>query len=355
VPVHLPNRRDLALSGPHALVTGGTGFLMVHVIREWLETVPEARVTAIGRTQPGPEVAEYLEPVGDRVTFLRGDVRHPEAWAADVQGPVDYLVHGAALCPMTEVEEKDLWAETVSVNVMGTVAILSWAAGLMPRPRRVLYVSSGVYGYGSEASHDTPPAQPVQEHTPLAPEDATYDITKATGEWLVARWAALNGIETVAVRPSAIFGPLDRDTEGRMQHPAPWHIARAALGPGALSVNDAQAGYDWLFAPDAGRAIAMILNATTLRHACYNIGYGRPATLADLAKGARVVCPGFELVETEDPVYVQRTDRRGGVWAVRATDRLEDEFGWRPTPLPEAMAAYLRWLQDGTHAADLQL
>jgi hypothetical protein len=60
------------------------------------------------------------------------------------------------------------------------------------------------------------------------------------------------------------------------------------------------------------------------------------------------------LVETDPAVYVQRTDRRGG-GAVRATDRLEDEFGWQPTPLPEAMATYLRWLQTVDHRADLQL
>lgn len=340
------------MSGVHAVVTGGTGFLMVHVIREWLTATPGARVTVVGRTAPGPEVIDYLGPLADRATFLCGDVRHPEGWAEAVQGSVDFLVHGAALCPMTQAEETELWAETVDVNVMGTVAMLSWVAALESKPSRVLYVSSGVYGYGVEATSD---ALPVDEDTPLAPQDATYDITKATGEWLVARWAALNGIEAVSVRPSAIFGPLDRDTEGRMQHPAPWHIARAALAGRELAVNDVQAGYDWLYAPDAGRAMAMILNAPTLRHPCYNIGLGRPAALADLARGAQKVCPDFALVETEHPDYVQRTDRRGGVWSVRDTARLEAEFGWRPTPLHEAMATYLRWLQSGDRAAELQL
>ncbi len=343
------------MSGAHAVVTGGTGFLMVHVIREWLAATPGARVTVVGRTAPGLEVTDYLGPLTDRTTFVAGDVRHPEDWTEVVKGPVDLLVHGAALCPMTQAEEIALWAETVDVNVMGTVAMLKWAASLRPKPRRVLYVSSGVYGYGVESASDAPHAPPVGEDTPLAPQDATYDITKATGEWLLARWAALNRIDAVSVRPSAIFGPLDRDTEGRMQHPAPWHIARAALSGRALTVNDVQAGYDWLYAPDAGRAMAMILNATKLQHPCYNIGLGRPAALADLAKGAQIVCPEVEIVETEDPDYVQRTDRRGGVWSIRATDRLEGEFGWRPTPLHEAMAAYLRWLQTGDHAAEVQL
>lgn len=343
------------MSGPHAFVTGGTGFLMVHAIREWLAATPGGRVTALGRAAPEPDVMRYLEDVAERVTFLRGDVRHPEGWASRVTSPVDLLVHGAALCPMTEAEEAALWAETVEVNVGGTVAVLTWAAGLQPRPGRVIYVSSGVYGYGEEAAAGAPPGASVTEETPLAPQEATYDITKAAGEWLVARWGRLNGIGTVSVRPSAIFGPLDRDTEGRLQHPAPWHMARAALSGRALSVNDAEAGYDWLYAPDAGRAMAAILNAARLRHDTYNIGFGRPATLRDLARGARMVCPEFDLFESADPDVLQRTDRRGGVWSVRDTSRLEAEFGWRPTPLPQAMAAYLRWLREGDHITDLRL
>lgn len=338
----------------HAVVTGGTGFLIVHLVNEWLRATPGGHVTVLGRAPPEQAILDYLSERASRVRFFCGDVRHPEAWAAEVAGPVDFLVHGAALCPMTEAEEAALWAETVEVNVMGTVAMLTWAAGLERPPRRVLYISSGVYGYGAETAPDAPQAPPVTEETPLDPRDATYDITKAAGEWLVARWSSLTGIEAVSVRPSAIFGPLDRDTEGRMQHPAPWHIARAAIAGQPLSVNDMKAGYDWLYAPDAGRAMAMILNAGQLEHNVYNIGFGRRASLEDLALGARSICPDFDLREDDNPDFAQRTDRRGGVWSVRDMARLESEFDWRPTPLPQAMATYLRWLQEGDQIQDLK-
>lgn len=354
MPVQLSHRRDLGVTRTHAVVTGGTGFLMVHLINEWLHATPQGHVTVLGRTRPEEAVLNYLGGRADRVHFICGDVRRPETWAAEVANPVDLVIHGAALCPMTEAEEAALWAETVEVNMMGTVTVLTWAAALERRPRRVLYISSGVYGYGVEAPPDAPPAPPVTEETPFDPRDATYDITKAAGEWLVARWSALTGIEAVSARPSAIFGPLDRDTEGRLQHPAPWHIARAALAEQPLSVNDTKAGYDWLYAPDAGRAMAMILNAARLSHSVYNIGFGRPASLEDLARGARSVCPDFELREGDDPDFVQRTDRRGGVWSVRDMARLEGEFDWRPTPLPQAMGTYLRWLQEGDHIQDLK-
>lgn len=340
-----------AANGPHAVVTGGTGFLMVHVIAEWLRMTPGARVTALGRTPPEPAVQVYLGDLADRVTFLEGDARAPEGWAAQVRAPVEFVVHGAALCPLTEVEERAHWTQTVAVNVMGTVAVLDWAAALPVPPSRVIYVSSGVYGYGAPSAPGAPPAPPVTEDTPLAPQDATYDITKAAGEWLVARWSALTGIAALSVRPSAIFGPLDRDTDGRAQHPAPWHIAQAALAGRTLRVNDRRAGYDWLYAPDAGRAIGHLLNAADPRHKVYNIGLGRPASLADLAEGARRVCPDFRLIEAEAPDFVQPMDRRGGVWSVRDMARLEAEFGWTPTPLSDAMEHYLRRLQREASAA----
>ncbi|MEM9754453.1 MAG: NAD(P)-dependent oxidoreductase [Pseudomonadota bacterium] len=332
------------MTTPHAVVTGGTGFLMAHVARAWLEAQPNGHVTLVGRAGPEPQVIAWLADTADRATFLAGDVRRPADWGPKISGPVDVVVHGAALCPLGAEEEAARWAETVDVNVMGTVALLDWVAQLNPVPRRVIYVSSGVYGYGTDAAPNTPPAPAIAEDAPLLPQDATYDITKAAGEWLTARWGAITGIDTCAVRPSAIFGPLDRDTDGRTRHPAPWHMARAAMAGRHLTVNDPDAGYDWLYAPDASRAIGAIMTATAPRHPVYNIGYGRPTRLAELAEGVRRVVPEFALTPSPTPEFVQPTDRRGGVWSVRDTSRLEAEFDWRPTPLPDAMALYLRWL-----------
>jgi UDP-glucose 4-epimerase len=341
------------VSGPHAVITGGTGFLLGHVAREWLRADPAARATLVSNHPPDAAFKDFIAPVADRVAHVAGDVRRPADWTAGIDpAGVDILVHGAALCPMSEAEERARLARTVDVNVMGTVAALEWARSL-PRLRRVIYVSSGVYGYGHVAEPGAPPGRPpepspeppIEETAPLAPEAATYDITKAAGEWLAGRYAALFGLPCLSVRPSAIFGPMDRDSAGRTIHPAPWHMARAARAGRPFRVNHARAGYDWLYAADAGRAIAALMAAKDTAHDVYNVGYGRPATLADLAEGVARVVPGFRLEESATPDFRQPTDRRGGVWRVRSSARLESETGWRPTPLPDAMADYMRWLQ----------
>ena len=329
----------------HAVVTGGTGFLLGHVVRAWLRTDTSARVSIVSDGPGGPGLRAFLGPAADRVRVITGDVRRAEAWGpALATDGIDVVVHGAALCPMTPAEECARLAETVDVNVMGTVAVMDWARRL-PGLRRVVYVSSGVYGYGAVAGPGAPADPPLPETAPLCPQDATYDITKAAGEWLAARYAALHGMD-VAVRPSAIFGPMDRDTQARRVHVAPYHMARAALAGREVTVGDGRAGYDWLYAPDAGAAIAAIMAAGRTRHEVYNVSLGQPASLRMLAEGVARVIPGFRLREgAADPDIVQPANRRGGVWSPRCCQRLRDEFGWQPTPLPGAMARYVRWLQ----------
>jgi nucleoside-diphosphate-sugar epimerase len=125
-------------------------------------------------------------------------------------------------------------------------------------------------------------------------------------------------------------------------------MARAArAGRRSVTVTDPGAGYDWLYAPDAGRAIAALMTAPRLAHRVFNVSYGRPARLADLAEGVSRVVPGFALTPSDRPEIRQPAGRRGGVWRIRSSARLEAAVDWRPTPLADAMEAYMRWLIAG--------
>ncbi|MFZ1725389.1 MAG: NAD-dependent epimerase/dehydratase family protein [Albidovulum sp.] len=332
----------------HAVITGGSGFLLSHVIRSWLIANPSAHVTEISTTPPDADLKDFLSSVLERVTFVTGDVRCPEEWIDQIKpDSVDLIVHGAAVCPINTDAEKTLErasiATTVDINVMGTVAVLEWARRL-PNLRRLVYVSSGVYGYGRKVGPNAPHEGPIEESAPLMPQDATYDITKAAGEWLVSRYRDLFAMDCVSVRPSAIYGPMDRDSAGRAAHVAPWHMAKAAVAGKLFKVNDLDARYDWLYGPDAARAFVEIMDAKQLNHDVYNISYGMPVTLRDLAAGVRVEIPDFRIEESTAPEFVQPTNFRGGVWSVRSNQRLMREFGWHPTPAVGAMADYIRWL-----------
>ena len=62
--------------------------------------------------------------------------------------------------------------------------------------------------------------------------------------------------------------------------------------PRPLHADD---GGDCCYAPDAGRAIALLMNAETLRHNTYNVSSGRPFTFREFAEALRPLTPGLSL------------------------------------------------------------
>ena len=334
------------------LVTGGTGFVLSHVVRRWLERDEGARVVVIDRAGGDASAEVFFRPVRDRMRVILADVVDTASWTGQVDpAEITEVIHGAALSPITtdpaQSPDRDAPAETVRVNIMGTAGTFDWARTL-PNLRRLVYMSSGVYGYGRKGAPDDPPEPPISEEAPLEPDAALYDISKATGEMLARRFADLFGLSCVSVRPSAVYGPMDRHSDARQVHPVPWHMVHRAAAGEAFSVNSLDASYDWVYAPDVARAMLCLLDAETPRHPVYNIGYGRPATIADLLEGAQAAVPDFRLTETGDDTadYVQPLHMRGGVWRIRSSRRLEQEFGWRPTPHRRAMEEYVRWIRD---------
>ena len=334
------------------LVTGGTGFVLSHLVRQWLDRHRGQDVIVVDRAGFDPSAEVFFGPVRERIRLIQADVVDTSSWTAEVDpAEVTELIDGAALSHITSdpavSPDRDTPAETVRVNILGAARTFDWARTL-PKLRRLIYTSSGVYGYGTKGAPEDPPETPIGEDEPLEPDDALYDISKATGELLARRFADVFGLSCVSVRPSAVYGPMDRHTDARQVHPLPWHMAHRAVAGEPLSVNSLAATYDWVYAPDVACAILCLLTAQAPRHTVYNIGYGRPASAADLLEGVQAAVPDFRLTETGDERadYLQPLHMRGGVWRVRSSQRLEDEFGWRPTPHRQAMAEYVRWLRD---------
>jgi|TARA_B100000809_G_scaffold100526_1_gene99072 UDP-glucose 4-epimerase len=333
------------------LITGGMGFVLSHVVKLWLEDDPSARVIVVDNARIDWEAKQFLSNVEGRIQHIVADVLNVEAWATEVdQNSITQVIHGAAVSPIsTNSASSPDWQDpsrTVRVNVMGTVRVLNWVRQL-PNLQRFLYVSSGVYGYGYKGSATDSPESAIGEDAPLEPGAALYDISKATGEQVVRRFSELYNISSVCVRPSAVYGPLDRDTVARRVHPVPYHMAHAAVAGKSFSVNCLRASYDWIYAPDVARAMICLLRASLPDFPTYNIGYGRNSTVKDLVAGVRKVVLEFCVTETDElnADYFQAVDMRGGVWRVRSTDRLEKEFGWYPTPHIEAMADYVNWIK----------
>jgi nucleoside-diphosphate-sugar epimerase len=172
----------------NVLVTGGTGFLGRHLASMLLDRGHNVRL--LGRNMAA---AKMLIERG--AVPVVADLREKDAVMDACEG-VEVVYHAGALSAP--------WGRRVDffeINVGGTEAAL--AGCLKYGVRRVVYVSS------PSVVFDGKDQQLLREDAPYPRRFASvYSLTKKLGEDRV-RAASQQGLETVIVRPKAIYGPGD--------------------------------------------------------------------------------------------------------------------------------------------------
>jgi UDP-glucose 4-epimerase len=333
------------------LVTGATGFVMSVVGRHWLDADPDARLVVLDAHPLDAAAQRYFAPVMKRLSVVTADVTRPETWHAALAGHgVTHIVHGATITPISRGSaseakrepEAENPARIIDVNVMGTVAVLEWARTL-PNFKRFIYVSSGaVY------KHHGPdrPGEPLPEDGYVMPR-RLYGISKLASELITERYGDLFGLSTASVRPSSVYGPMDRVTATRNMRHTPNRIAHMALdGVNRVRVNTLDAVGDYIHVEDVASAITSLLRAPRLRYGAYNVASGVPASIRDMVGWAAEKVPGFgaEIVPLEQADIVQDPTLRDGMWGAYDVSRIFGETGWTPRPMRAALHAYMDWI-----------
>ncbi|MDA0221411.1 MAG: NAD(P)-dependent oxidoreductase [Proteobacteria bacterium] len=326
------------------LVTGGTGLVMSNVILHWLQDDPAARVVSIDLGPPDALARRFFAPVAERIDFVCADLRDAAALDALATRGISHIAHGAAITPGVGEREKAQAALTVGVNVMGTVHVLELARRL-PGLARLLHVSTGSV-YGDDGPAD---GAPLPEDGYVAPFPTNlYAISKLSGELIAQRFAALFGLPLTMVRLASVYGPMDRDTPGRVIKCAANVMMHKAIAGEPWTVANGTAVGDWIHSGDVGRAICALLRAPRLHHTMYNIAYGEAVSLDDLAGRIAAVVPGSTWNRTDGPARADVSGnpaRLTGAWGAYDTSRLRGDTGWRPRALDEALADYAGWLR----------
>ena len=333
------------------LVTGATGFVMSVVGRHWLDADPDARLVVLDAHPLDAAAQRYFAPVMKRLSVVTADVTRPETWHAALAGHgVTHIVHGATITPISRGSaseakrepEAENPARIIDVNVMGTVAVLEWARTL-PNFRRFLYVSSGaVY------KHHGPdrPGEPLPEDGYVMPR-RLYGISKLASELIAERCGDLFGLSTASVRPSSVYGPMDRVTATRNMRHTPNRIAHMALERDKrVRVNTLDAVGDYIHSEDVAGAIVSLLRAPRLRYSAYNVAGGATASIGDMVRWAAEKVPGFgaEIVPPEQADILQDPTLKDGMWGAYDVSRIFSETGWKPRPMREALHAYMDWI-----------
>lgn len=325
----------------HLLVTGGTGFVMSHVIRQWLERGPDYRVTSVDVFAPDDLLQRFLEPYGGRVSLVEGSVVDRRFWEEELGNlEPDYLVHGAAMTPNRDASEKSQARTVVEVNIQGVLNALEWARE-HPSLRRIVHVSTGSI-YGDDGPDGPLPEDGFEERSP----DSLYPISKRAGELLALRYRELFELPLAVCRLSSIYGPMDRWTPGRDFQCVPNVIVHRALRGEPIRVAGAEAIGDWLHAADVARGILALLDTNAPDPVTFNIGYGEALSIRALIEATAAVVPGLQWQETEPQRadIVGRPEMRRGGWGAYDNSRL-CSLGWAPMPIATAMADYVDWVR----------
>lgn len=164
------------------LITGGAGFLGVHLGRYFLKKHYAVTIFDVASLD-----AKDLQ---GKVTEITGDIRK----AADITKAlkhIDYVVHAAAALPIQRTKEI-----IYGVNVEGTKNVLK--ACKKNNVKRVVFISTtAVYG--------VPKHLPEKEDSPLDPI-GYYGESKREAEKLCLN-AAKDGLEVNILRPKSFLGP----------------------------------------------------------------------------------------------------------------------------------------------------
>jgi UDP-glucose 4-epimerase len=201
---------------------------------------------------------------------------------------------------------------------------------------------------GAVYKHHGPdrPGEPLPEDGYVMPR-RLYGISKLASELIAERYGDLFGLPTASVRPTSVYGTMDRVTASRNFRHVPNRLAHMALdGVKEVRVNTLDAVGDYLHAEDAASGIVSLLHAPNLRYSAYNLATGTTATVRDLVEWIAEKVPGFHarITSPDEADLLQDATLTDGMWGAYDISRITAETGWKPRPTREALHAYMDWI-----------
>jgi nucleoside-diphosphate-sugar epimerase len=305
------------------LVTGGAGFIGSNIVEALVRRGERVRV--LDNLSTGSRA--NLEAFADRVDFVEGDLRDPDAVRRAVDG-VSYITHQAALRSVPRSVDDPLSSD--AVNTHGTLQLLV-AAREAGTVRRLVYASSSsVYG-------DNPTLPKVEEQTPnpISP----YAVSKLAAEYYCRMYTRLYGLETVSLRYFNVFGPR-QSPHSQYAAVVPLFI-RAALRHEPLIVHgDGDQSRDFTYIDNVVEANLLACTTPGVGGEVFNIACNSRHSVLDIARAVERLL-GIAVTITHVPA------RAGDVRHTQASiERAERLMGYRPSVgFDEGMRRTVEWVR----------
>lgn len=189
------------LKGKAIFVTGATGLIGMNLIRgimAYNETEnANIRVTALVRSRSKGErlFSEYIDK--QWVNLVEGDILMP----IDIQGEIDYIIHGASVTASREFVEKPV--ETITTAIDGTRNVLEFARN--KKVKGMVYMSS-MEVYGTPVNDEPLTEEKMGYLNPLAVR-SSYSESKQMVENLCVAYHSEYDVPVKIVRLTQTFGP----------------------------------------------------------------------------------------------------------------------------------------------------
>jgi nucleoside-diphosphate-sugar epimerase len=162
-------------------ITGISGFLSINLVRYLVARGPVELA--------GIDLVDFDYPERDKITFLQGDIRDPQAVKDSMRG-ADVVIHTAAALPLYTPEE------IYSTDVEGTRIVIKQARAY--GVKRFIHISStAVYG--------VPDHHPLYETDPVSGV-GPYGIAKIKAEEICEE-VRKDGMCVPILRPKSFVGP----------------------------------------------------------------------------------------------------------------------------------------------------
>ncbi len=187
-------------------VTGASGFIAKHILRELFEKGYQVRASI--RSDRRKKELTGLFP-DEPLEFAMLDLEKDEGWAEALHG-CDVLMHTASPFPLSEPKNRD---DLIRPAVEGTLRALkaAKAAGIT----RVILTSSCVAIYKEASKPKMQPSDETNWTTPDDPSVGAYEASKTLAERAAWDFVAENPeIELTTINPGAVFGPPMDDKYG---------------------------------------------------------------------------------------------------------------------------------------------
>ena len=252
-------------SAPHAVVTGGAGFLGSHLCDRLL--AEGYRVTAIDNLITG-DVRNIAHLLGnERFKFLKHDVTE----YTFIDGPVDAILHFAS--PASPIDYLKLPIQTLKVGSLGTHKALGLAKA--KNARFLLASTSEVYGDPLEH----PQTETYWGNVNPVGSRGVYDEAKRFGEAMVMAYHRYHGVETRIVRIFNTYGPRMRVHDGRA---IPAFISQSLRGEDVTVFGEGSQTRSVCYVDDLIDGIYRLLNSSEVDPV--NIGNPDEITMDQLAQ-----------------------------------------------------------------------